>query len=585
VLGLPALLDVIVIEYALHGFLEKAAGPLGCLSTLHFLPHFSPAGVSLPRLTVQLSCSGLAFAPTMDRSSPTIPALERVIVDRPSTWLSPLSVTAEERPVLLREIAGPFKSSRSSTPTPIAETPMSFAVYRRPPDKIFTDAHQEIRLSDAIESAYPAIDEDGGSPLRSSVHKKTTSPGAIAPAGDGHGKPLVPTHIGYLEKKEDALRLLEGCFRGILYHSFRDPRGVASGIRSGYIFIWEQEISAVQYWDDGISWTPVDCDGGFWISRGTNTGDGLMRKAISVPALGRFHHVVSYYDPWDTVNGTLIAPSRDPKLKSMTLRTELASQLTMPSPSTKYSRLLLEILKVKLSSRITLSITIAHDLQTCSPTGLLQLMRTALLLCLCYTDEGLHEYLLQRKPGDWFPHVPSNPAYWHELSSRDLFQGTKPRELKTQMKLLLLKLIEYSTDRTSSRLLRDQPCKTFSAMQNRSLYGEIFRVSHGNLVSVRPFDPARLSTDLARSVLFQQCPVMDPTDVEKWKSGLARLLPVDPPGHNVGSRDSWMRPALTAILGLALNPWCSRASGYRSMREHSDDQVKKGSLQGSISNW
>ncbi len=46
-----------MVEYALYSFLEKAAGPLGCLSTLHFLPHFSPIGVLLPRLL------GIALSP------------------------------------------------------------------------------------------------------------------------------------------------------------------------------------------------------------------------------------------------------------------------------------------------------------------------------------------------------------------------------------------------------------------------------------------------------------------------------------------------------------------------------------------
>jgi len=50
VLGLPTLLNVIIIEYTLYSLLKKAAGPLGCLSTLYFLPYFSPIGVSLPRL-------------------------------------------------------------------------------------------------------------------------------------------------------------------------------------------------------------------------------------------------------------------------------------------------------------------------------------------------------------------------------------------------------------------------------------------------------------------------------------------------------------------------------------------------------
>jgi len=50
VLGLPTLLNVIIIEYTLYSLLKKAARPLGCLSTLYFLPYFSPIGVSLPRL-------------------------------------------------------------------------------------------------------------------------------------------------------------------------------------------------------------------------------------------------------------------------------------------------------------------------------------------------------------------------------------------------------------------------------------------------------------------------------------------------------------------------------------------------------
>jgi len=46
-----------MVEYALYSFLKKATGPLGCLSTLYFLPHFSPIGVLLPRLL------GIALSP------------------------------------------------------------------------------------------------------------------------------------------------------------------------------------------------------------------------------------------------------------------------------------------------------------------------------------------------------------------------------------------------------------------------------------------------------------------------------------------------------------------------------------------
>jgi len=215
-----------------------------------------------------------------------------------------------------------------------------------------TDAHQDIRLSDAIESAYP-IDEDGSSPPLTSAPSKAESPVITASVGDGHGEPLVPTYIGYLETKKDALLLLEGCLRGMLYHLCRGPQHVASAIQSGHIFIWKQDISAVQCWDDGTPWTPFDYDSDFSTSRETTTRDGLIRKTISVPALGRFYHVVSYFNPWDSANGSLKMPSQDSDLGSMALRTELASQLTTLSPSTKLSRLPRATLEVKPSRRIT----------------------------------------------------------------------------------------------------------------------------------------------------------------------------------------------------------------------------------------
>ena len=182
-------------------------------------------------------------------------------------------------------------------------------------------------------------------------------------------------------------------------------------------------------------------------------------------------------------------------------------------------------------------ISTAYGVKDSSSIGILQFMRSALLLCLCFADKDLYENLLQRKAGDWFPHVQSNPAYWHELSSRDPFRGMKPQELKTQIELLLLSLIEFSNGRTPSQLLRCQPSNKFSAVQNRSLFGEIFRIPHYRLLSPRPFDPATLSTDLARSVLFDQNPKMDPKSVEKWRHGLALLLPIDPPAHGVSLRE------------------------------------------------
>lgn len=273
----------------------------------------------------------------------------------------------------------------------------------------------------------------------------------------------------------------------------------------------------------------MDHDNDFWISRETRLGDGLWRKQISIPALGRFHHFVSYYNPWDTVNGTLKAPSEDSDLRSMNLRDDLALQLTTSYPSTEHCQLL----KVKPSLNATPGINSAYVVKDSSCVGLLQFMRSALLLCLCFADEDLYEILLQRKAGDWFPHIRSGSVYWHELSSRDPFRGMKPRDLKTQIKMLLLSLVEFSNCRTPSRLLRHQPSKEFSAVQNRSLFGEIFRIPHHRLLSPRSFDPAKLSTDLARSVLFDQTPKMDLMSVENWRNDLMLLMPFDPPAYGV----------------------------------------------------
>jgi len=349
----------------------------------------------------------------------------------------------------------------------------------------------------------------------------------------GYGELPIPTYVGCLETKEDAFRLLEGVFRGILQHSSGGPRGVPSALQSGHIFIWEQEISGVQDWDDGASWTPVCLEDGFWISRKTTVGDGLLKKTIDIPAQGRFHHFVFYCRPWDAVNGTLRSPCEDPCLGSIILRPELASQLANSSSSTKQSRLLRAMIKVKPSPETPSETNRAHNMQTCSSTGRLQFIRSALLFCLCCTDEGQHEHLLRRTPGDWFPSIPSNPAYYRELASRSLLRGKKWRELKIQMMLLLFKLIETSNGPAASRVRRNDPSKEFSAMQNRSLLGEIFRISHDKPASLRQCDPARLSAALARSVPFRSCPGMAPVEVEIWKNGLMQILPINSPAYGV----------------------------------------------------
>ena len=432
-------------------------------------------------------------------------------------------------------VASPLSVKQNNPPAaPLEAVVPSRTLSTDAPVSSGIDARQDIRFSAAIETARLAVNEDGSEPLLTTASEKAASFVTTAAASEDCGELLVPTYVGCLETTEDALRLLEGAFRGILQHASQGPRGVPSAVQSGHIFIWEQETSGVHYWDDGVPWIPIDRDGDFWISRETTTGRDLNKMTISIPAQGRFYHLVSYYDPWGT--GTLKAPSQDPNLGRMTLRPGLASQVTKPSLSTKQKRLLRATIKVKPSHRITLETIPAHVVQTCSATGHLQLMRNALLLCRCCADREVYEHLLQRTPGDWFPNIPSSSVYYHELASRSLFRGKNRQELKSQMILLLLKLIEASNGRAALRVRFNEPSKGFSAMQNRSLLGEVFRVSHNKPASLRQLDPARLSTDLARSFLFQRCPKMALMDVEKRKGGLMQILPIDPPAHVVSSR-------------------------------------------------
>jgi len=86
-----------------------------------------------------------------------------------------------------------------------------------------------------------------------------------------------------------------------------------------------------------------------------------------------------------------------------------------------------------------------------------------------------------------------------------------------------------------SRLLRHQPSGKFSAVQNRSLLGEPFHVPLDTTVSMRSLDLTNLSTDLARSKLFDRSPKMDPADLKKWIDGLTQHLPIDPPAYGVSS--------------------------------------------------
>ena len=87
-------------------------------------------------------------------------------------------------------------------------------------------------------------------------------------SGGGAG-PLVPTFHGFVNNSMDGLILFEACLSGKLHHVPRRPhdRERSSLIKSGSIFIYEENASGIKRWTDGVAWSPSRILGNFLIYR------------------------------------------------------------------------------------------------------------------------------------------------------------------------------------------------------------------------------------------------------------------------------------------------------------------------------
>ena len=85
----------------------------------------------------------------------------------------------------------------------------------------------------------------------------------------GGAGPLVPTFTGFVHNSMDGLVLFEACLSGKLHHVPRRPhdRERASLIKSGSIFIYEENASGIKRWTDGVAWSPSRILGNFLIYR------------------------------------------------------------------------------------------------------------------------------------------------------------------------------------------------------------------------------------------------------------------------------------------------------------------------------
>ena len=83
-----------------------------------------------------------------------------------------------------------------------------------------------------------------------------------------HGS-LQPTWTGYVNNTREALMLFEACLNGSLHHVPRRPhdRERSSLIKSGSVFIYEENASGIKRWTDGVPWSPSRILGNFLVYR------------------------------------------------------------------------------------------------------------------------------------------------------------------------------------------------------------------------------------------------------------------------------------------------------------------------------
>ncbi|KEQ70927.1 hypothetical protein M436DRAFT_51828, partial [Aureobasidium namibiae CBS 147.97] len=204
-------------------------------------------------------------------------------------------------------------------------------------------------------------------------------------SGSGSG-PLQPTWHGFIQNSMDGLVLFEACLSGKLHHVPRRPhdRERASLIKSGSVFIYEENASGIKRWTDGVAWSPSRILGNFLIYRelekpfppgekkramkrkrssqepeGRRESEenevadekeverqligslvdsygfrpnGLVKKTMSISLNGVSHHLVSYYTVEDVKQRKLQRPLTDNRLNGIAIRPELYLKQNFRAP-------------------------------------------------------------------------------------------------------------------------------------------------------------------------------------------------------------------------------------------------------------
>ncbi|KAI8055091.1 Gti1/Pac2 family-domain-containing protein, partial [Syncephalis plumigaleata] len=149
------------------------------------------------------------------------------------------------------------------------------------------------------------------------------------------------TYFGYIETVQDALLIFESCRIGALprVHRRLNERE-RRWLRSGSVYVWDEEESDVRRWTDGRLWSPSRIRGRFLVyrelsCRRTEAMDrllfkqnGLIKRTIAVEtSSGRRLHLISYFSEADLATGVLPRPRFDSRLQHVQIPREIYPEL------------------------------------------------------------------------------------------------------------------------------------------------------------------------------------------------------------------------------------------------------------------
>jgi Gti1/Pac2 family transcription factor len=124
---------------------------------------------------------------------------------------------------------------------------------------------------------------------------------------------LQPTFTGHVATTNDALILFEACLTGQLSHVPRRPHDRERNmlIRSGCVFIYEENASGIKRWTDGVTWSPSRILGNFLVYRELDKPfpPGEKKRAMKKNSRARLSRPGEPYPRPDSNNSNLSPPT------------------------------------------------------------------------------------------------------------------------------------------------------------------------------------------------------------------------------------------------------------------------------------